>query len=104
MIYIIPDNVPEERLAHDFLRVRGSTSQALIRLARQEFLEDRNRVAWHVYGIQRLVCQNGIIDFVLILAPEWGLLQKHLVDEDTECPPVYGTPVLFVQENLLQVS
>ena len=35
-------------------------------------------------GVEGLVCQNGIVDFVFVLASEWRLLKKHLVDKDTK--------------------
>ena len=55
-------------------------------------------------GVQRLISKNGIVDFVLILSTEGRLLKKHLVNQHTKCPPIYGTTVLLVQKNLLIVS
>lgn len=50
--------------------------------------------------VKGLIGQNGIVDFVLILTTEWRLLKKHLVDEDTERPPIDGPSVLLVQKDL----
>lgn len=38
MIDIIPVNIPEKRLVHDLLRIRGATSKTLIRLTSEQFL------------------------------------------------------------------
>jgi hypothetical protein len=51
-------------------------------------------------GVERLVGENGVVDLVFVFTAEGGLLEKHLVNQDTECPPVDGAAVLLVQENL----
>ena len=51
-------------------------------------------------GVEGLVCQNGIVDFVFVLASEWRLLKKHLVDKDTKGPPIDSTAVFLVEKNL----
>lgn len=102
MVDVIPVDVPEECMGHDFLGIGRTRAQSQLGLTSKQFLQDRDRVAGHVDGIQRLVGENGVIDFVLILTTEGGLLKKHLVDKDTECPPIDSTSVLLIQENLIQ--
>ena len=51
-------------------------------------------------GVERLIGENSVVDFVFVFTTEGRLLEEHLVDEDTECPPVDGATVLLVQENL----
>lgn len=48
VIDIVPVDISEKGLAHDFLCVSWSTSQALVRFSGQELLEDRDRVSRHV--------------------------------------------------------
>ena len=81
-------------------RAAGVALPALVRFARQQLLQDRDGVAWHVNGVEGLVGENGVVDFVLVLATEGRLLQQHLVDEDTERPPVDGTAITLLQQNL----
>jgi hypothetical protein len=100
VVDVIPVNIPEESMRHDFLSVRRTGSKSQIGLAGEELLENGYRVAGHMDGVERLVSENGVVDFVLIFASEGGLLEEHLVDEDTECPPVDCAAVLLVQENL----
>lgn len=51
--------------------------------------------------VEWLVGENGVVDFVFVFTTEWGLLEEHLVDENTEGPPVHCTTVLLVKQNLL---
>jgi len=79
MIYVVPVNIPEERLVHDLLSVGWPATKTSFRLAGQKLLQHGNRVAWHVDRIKRLIRKNRIVDFVLVLTTEWRLLEKHLV-------------------------
>lgn len=54
--------------------------------------------------VQRFVCKNGVVDFIFVLTAEWRLLEKHLVDEDAERPPIHCPAVLLIQKNLGKVS
>lgn len=65
----------EECMAHDFLRVCRSTSQSQLRLACEELLKYRDRVARHVNRVERFIGQDGIVDLVLVLAAERRLLE-----------------------------
>lgn len=100
MIHIIPINIPEKRLVHNLLCIRRSTSQTLVRLTSKEFLEDGNGVAWHVDWVEWLVSENGVVDFVFVFSTEGGLLKEHLVDEDTEGPPIDCATVFLVEQDL----
>ena len=100
VVYIIPIDISKKWLAHDFLRISWSTPKTLIWFSGEEFLQYRNRVARHMDGVQWFIGQNSIINFVFILASEGRLLQKHLVYENTECPPIYSTAILLVQQDL----
>jgi len=100
VVDVVPVDVAEEGLAHDLLRVRRPAAQPLVRLARQQLLQDRDAVARHRDGVQRLVGEDGVVDLVLVLAAEGRLLQEHLVDEHAEGPPVYRAAVLLVEEDL----
>lgn len=50
--------------------------------------------------IQRLILENRIKDFVLIVAPERRLPEQHLVDEHTEGPPIDSTTVALLEDDL----
>lgn len=100
MINILPIDVLEERMRHDLLRIRGSGSQSEFWFSREEFLQDGDAVSWHVDGVEGFVGEDGVVDFVFVFAAEWGLLEEHLVDEDTEGPPIDRSTVLFVKEDL----
>lgn len=71
MVDIIPSNGAEEGLAHDFLRIRWATAKSLIWLPSEELLKNRDRVARHVDRVQRLVRENGVINFLLVFTSEW---------------------------------
>ena len=88
-------------MGHDFLGIGGARAKTQFRLTRQQLLEDGDRIAGHVDGIQRLIRENGIVDFVFIFTAERRLLEKHLVDEDTKGPPIDGPAISLIQENLL---
>ncbi|KAH8911185.1 hypothetical protein BR93DRAFT_324001 [Coniochaeta sp. PMI_546] len=100
VVDVVPVDVPEERLAHDLLRVRRPAAQPLVRLARQQLLQDGHAVARHRDGVQRFVGQDGVVDLVLVLAAEGRLLQEHLVDQYAEGPPVHCAAVFLVKEDL----
>lgn len=104
VVDVVPDNVAEEWLAHHFLGIRRSASQSLIGLTSEELLEDRNRVSGHVDGVQGLIGENGVVNFVLILSSEWRLLEEHLVNQDTKRPPIDSTPILLIEQDLEPVS
>jgi hypothetical protein len=55
-------------------------------------------------GIKWFIRENGIVNFILIFSTERRLLEKHLVDQDTKCPPINSTAVLLVEKNLKKVS
>lgn len=97
MVYIVPVDVPKEWLVHDFLRIRRSASQSLIGLPSKELLEYGHRVSGHVDRVKGLVAENGIINFILVFAPEWRLLQEHLINQDAESPPIHGSPIFLVE-------
>lgn len=44
------------------------------------------------WEVKRL-CQNLPVHIVSVLVVEWWQSRKHLVKEDTECPPVDGLGV-----------
>jgi hypothetical protein len=96
VVDVIPVDVPEESVGHDFLGVGRSRSKSHFRLAGEQLLEDGHGVAGHVNGVKRLIGENGVVYFVFVFTAEGRLLKKHLVDEDTECPPVDSAAVLLV--------
>lgn len=102
MVEIFPVHVSEEWLAHDFLSIRWSTSKTLLWLARQELLQNGYRVAGHVNWIERFVGENSVVDLVLIFSTERRLLKEHLIYQNTEGPPIYGTSILLVQQDLVR--
>lgn len=104
VVDIIPVDISEEGLAHHFLRICRAAPQSLIRLAGQEFLQNGHGIPGHVDRVQRFISKDGIVDFVLILASEWRLLQKHLINQHTKCPPVYSPSVFLVKQNLASQS
>lgn len=100
MINIVPIDVPEESVRHDFLGVSGAAAKAQLRFAGEELLQDRDAVARHVDRVQGLVGENGVVDLVFVFAAEGRLLEEHLVDEDAKGPPVDCAAVLLVEEDL----
>lgn len=100
MVDVVPVDVAEECMGHDFLGVRGSGSKSQLRLTSEQLLKNGNGVSRHVNRVQRLIRKNSVVYFVFIFTTEGRLLKKHLVDEHTKCPPVNRTGVLLVQENL----
>lgn len=100
VVHVVPVDVAEEGLAHDLLRIRRPASQALVGFAGEQLLENRDGVAGHVDGVQGLVCEDGVVDLVFVFAAERRLLEKHLVNENPERPPVDGAAVLLVQQDL----
>lgn len=80
MVDVVPVDVSEESMAHDFLRVCDSGAQSYFWFTGEEFLEDRDGVARHVDWIEGLVCQDGVVDLVFVFAAEGRLLEEHLVD------------------------
>lgn len=104
MVNVVPVDVAEEGVRHDLLGISRTGSETQFRLAGQQLLQNGNRVARHVNGVKRLICKNGIVDFILVLTTEGRLLQKHLVDEDTERPPINRAAILLIKQNLKSVS
>lgn len=100
MVDVVPVDVAEECMGHDFLSIRGTGAQSQLRLTSEKFLKDGNGVSRHMNRIQGLIRKDSVVDFVFIFTTEGRLLKKHLVDEHTKCPPVNRTGVLLVQENL----
>ncbi|KAF2496138.1 hypothetical protein BU16DRAFT_367699 [Lophium mytilinum] len=100
VVDVVPVDVPEESVAHNLLRVRWARSQSQFGLAGEQFLKNRHRITRHVDRVQGFVGKNSVVDFVFILTAEWRLLEKHLVDEDAKCPPVYSAAVLLVKQDL----
>ena len=80
VVDVVPVDVPKESMGHDLLRVRGARAKAQFGLAGEQFLEDGDGVAGHVDGVEGLVGENGVVDFVFVFAAEGGLLEEHLVD------------------------
>lgn len=100
MVNIIPVNIPEERLIHDLLSICRAATQTRLRLTSEELLEDGDRVAWHMDWVEWLIRENGVVDFVFVFAAEWRLLEEHLVDENTEGPPIDSASVLLIEQDL----
>ena len=104
VVDVIPVNLLEEGLIHDLLGIRWTATKAGFRLAGEELLQDGDGVARHVDGVKGLVSQNSVVDFFFVFAAEWRLLEQHLVDQYTECPPVDSTTVLLVEQNLIALA
>lgn len=102
LIHILPIHPPEEGMTHDFLRVCRSGAESMCWFTSEQLLQNGNGVAWHMDRVEWFVGQDGVVDFILIFTAEGGLLEKHLIDQHAECPPVDSAAVFLVQENLLQ--
>lgn len=96
MVDVIPIDVSKKWLAHDFLCIGWSASKTLFRFPSEQLLQDRNRISRHVNRVQRLISENCVVDFVFVFSSEGRLLEKHLVDQNTERPPVDCSTVLLV--------
>ena len=79
-IDLLPIDIPEEGVAHDFLGICRAAAQAICGFASEEFLEDGDGVVGHVDGVKGLVGEDGVVDLVFVFAAEGGLLEEHLVD------------------------
>lgn len=55
-------------------------------------------------GVQGLIGQNCIVDFIFILTTERRLLKQHLVYQNTKRPPVHSSTISFVHQNLLLLA
>lgn len=104
MVDIVPIDIPEEGMGHDLLGIRWPRAKSELRLASKKLLKNGHRVPRHVDGIERLIGQNSIVDFVFIFTTEGRLLQQHLVDEHTEGPPINCAAIFLVQKNLYMTS
>lgn len=104
MVNVVPVDVSKEGMRHDLLCIRRARSESQLRLAGEQLLEDRDRVARHVDRVKGFVGKNSIVNFVLVFSTERRLLEKHLVDQDTKCPPINSTTVLLVKQDLHVVS
>lgn len=96
MINVVPVDVPEEGMGHDFLGIGGTGAKAHFGLAGKELLENRDGVAGHVNGVEGLVGENGVVNLVFVFAAEGGLLEQHLVDKDAEGPPINSATIFLV--------
>ncbi len=54
--------------------------------------------------VEWFIGENSVVDLVFVFTTERGLLEKHLVNEYTKCPPVDSAAVLLIQQNLSNVS
>ena len=70
MVDVIPVDVSEEGMGHDLLCVSRTGSQTHLGLAGKQLLKNRDRVARHVDGVEGLVGENGVVDFVFIFTTE----------------------------------
>lgn len=96
----VPVCVSEEWVLLDLLGVSWARSQSLRWVSRQEAVQDGDGVGRHVDRVQRLVFQDGVEDFILVVTAEGRLTQEHLVDEDTKGPPVDCPSVSLLEQDL----
>ena len=97
MVKIVPMDSLEERMSHDFKGVFKARSQPLFWFTGEQLLYEARGVSWHVEWIKWQVNQDGVIDLIFIFTGEGGLLEKHLIDENSECPPVYWETIFLAQ-------
>lgn len=97
VVDVIPVDIPKKRVAHNLLGVGGAGSEAQLGLPREQLLQNGHRVPWHVDRVERLVGQNGVVDFVFVFAAKGRLLEEHLVYEDAKRPPVDRAAILLVE-------
>lgn len=104
MVDVIPVDLLEEGLVHDLLGIRWTTTKTSFGLAGEELLQYGDGVARHVDRVEGLISQNSVVDFFFIFTAEGRLLEQHLVDQYTECPPVDSTTVLLVEQDLIGLA
>lgn len=116
---IVEVHVLEERMSLDLLRIAlsraespcGVASEKLKRLSttcpqqhtelsNSHLLQNRDGITRHRDGVQGLVLEDGVEDFVLVVPAERRLTEQHLIHEHTECPPVDSAPVALLKKNL----
>lgn len=66
VIDVVPIDRTEEGLRHDLLGVGRTTAKTLVGLAREQLLQDGDRIAGHGDGIERLVGEDGLVDFIFV--------------------------------------
>ena len=63
-------------------------------------MQDRDSVTGHRDRVERLVLQDGVENFVLVVTAERRLPEEHLVHEDAERPPVDCATVPLLEQDL----
>lgn len=63
-------------------------------------LQYGNSVSWHGDRIQGFVLEDSVENFVLVVATERRLSEKHLVYKHAESPPIDRSTVLLLEEDL----
>jgi hypothetical protein len=80
----------------------GESASALeqVTAGTTHLLQDRHAVLGHVDRVQRLILENGVKDLVLVVSTEGRLTEQHLVDEDSERPPIDSAAVALLEDDL----
>lgn len=94
------DRVASEELCVAIGRSATALSHAIFFCISTHLLQNRHAVLGHVNGVQRLVLENGIEDLILVVSAEGRLTEQHLVDEDSKRPPIDGTTVALLEDDL----
>lgn len=117
---VIPIDVLEEGMSLDRSSIVRSRTQSKALLSRQKLqkpasidataidvneqftysLQNGDGVLWHVDGVEGLIFQDRVKDFIFVLSTEWGLAEEHFVDEDTKGPPIHGAAIFGFEKNL----
>jgi len=63
-------------------------------------LQNRDGIARHVDGIQNLVLQNSLKDFIFVVSTEGRLSQQHFVNQHAKGPPIHCATILLLAQNL----
>lgn len=63
-------------------------------------LQQVDSLTRHGHRVERLIFQDCIEDFILVISPERRLTEQHLVRQDTKRPPVDSTSVPLLEQDL----
>ena len=77
-----------------------NVSRSVANHASTHLLQDRHGIPGHRDGVERLIFEDGVEDFVLVVTAEGGLPEKHLVHQHTKRPPIDGSAVTLFEEDL----
>mmetsp|Transcript_105990 Transcript_105990/g.199617 ORF Transcript_105990/g.199617 Transcript_105990/m.199617 type:complete len:265 (+) Transcript_105990:208-1002(+) len=100
LLELAPIEGREPFVLKDVIRAILQVAIALAEVRCQELFHQCLRVLVKVLWEVDLSCQDLLVDAHRILITEWRLANDHLIDKDTQGPPINWLSVTLVQQNL----